>query len=147
MAKKRRTYQPRVLRRVSMPKRRTESKSQKVDPAKALAALQELRERERRAFRKVVDSLRSSTPLLRAEGCLRFWAERLWEWGDHEAVVYLASRGNNCAAITSSILTDWREAERQSISRMGSIVDTHAANAFKENPTTFLSRFWGFFDS
>ena len=136
-----------MTRHALMPKKRTISKSRQADLNKVLAALQEQLERERAAFRKVVDSLRSSAPLLRAEGCLRFWAEGLAEWGDHEAVVYLASRGNDPAAITRTILTNWREAEKKSISRMGAIGDSHAARAFKENPITFLSRFWGLFDS
>ena len=54
-----------------MPKKRTKSKIRRADPTKVLAALQEQQERERRAFRKVVDSLRTAAPLLRAEGCLR----------------------------------------------------------------------------
>src|SRR5262249_17719535 len=98
-----------MTRHALMPKKRTISKSRQADLNKVLAALQEQLERERAAFRKVVDSLRSSAPLLRAEGCLRFWAEGLAEWGDHEAVVYLASRGNDPAAITRTILTNWRE--------------------------------------
>jgi hypothetical protein len=130
-----------------MPKKRTPTKIRRAYPTKVLAALQEQVERERSAFRKVVDSLRTAAPLLRAEGCLRFWAERPIEWGDHEAVVYLASRGNNVAATTRTVLTNWREAEKEAIARGGSIVDSHAAHAFKENPTTFLDRFWGFFDS
>ena len=130
-----------------MPKKRTKSKIRRADPTKVLAALQDQQERERSAFRKVVDSLRTAAPLLRAEGCLRFWAERLGEWGDHEAVVYLASRGNNVAATIPTILTNWREAEKEAIGRRGSIVDAHAAHAFKENPTAFLDRFWSFFDS
>jgi hypothetical protein len=139
-----------MTRHALMPKKRTISKSRQRDLNKVLAALQEQLERERAAFRKVVDSLRSSAPLLRAEGCLRFWAEQLAEWGDHEAVVYLASRGNDPAAITRTILTNWREAEKEAISRMRAIAppgDSHAANAFKEDPIKFLIRFWSFFDS
>jgi len=63
--------------------------------AERFAALRELRERERALFQATVESLKTATPLRRAEGLLRFWADRLEEWGDHEAVVYLISRGCN----------------------------------------------------
>ena len=52
------------------------------------AALREARERERELFRAAVKSLRTATPLERARVC-RYWASRLDEWGDHEAVAYL----------------------------------------------------------
>src|ERR1700730_11343957 len=126
-----------------MPKKKLENKRREADLKKVLLAIEEQQKRERTAFRKSVDSLRNSPPVLRAEGCLRFWAERLAEWGDHEAVIYLASRGNDCASITRTILANWRQAEVDAISR------AHAewGSSINENPTKFLSRFWGFFDS
>jgi hypothetical protein len=69
----------------SAPKaRKPASKAKKRDPgdefdktvakvfAKRFAAMQELRERERAIFRAVVESLRTATPLERAEGCCAF---------------------------------------------------------------------------
>ena len=50
------------------------------------AAQREAHERKRELFRAAVESLRTATPLERAEGVLRHWAESLDEWGDHEAV-------------------------------------------------------------
>src|SRR6516164_5272288 len=127
-----------------MPKRKTGKKRGHKEFQELFDALEQQIERERTAFRETVESLRNSAPILRAEGCLRFWAERLEEWGDHEAVIYLASRGHDCTSITRTILANWREAEKDSISRMGGIKDPHA---LKENPAKVLHRFWNSFDS
>jgi hypothetical protein len=112
---------------------------------KLFDAIEKEQEQERSAFRGVVDALRNSSPLLRAEGCLRFWADRLTEWADLEAVVYFASRGHDCTALKRTILTMWREAEDRAVSRVGE--DPAFTRQVREDPTKFISAFWNAYDS
>ena len=96
-----------------------------------------------------MDLLRNATPLQKAEGYLRFWAERIAEWGDLEAVVYLLSRGNDCSSIIRKIQANWHEAENEAVQRFihHDIADTELSRTIKENPTDFVNRFWSFYDS
>lgn len=112
---------------------------------KLFDAIEKEQEQERSAFRGVVDALRNSSPLSRAEGCLRFWADRLTEWGDLEAVVYFASRGHDCTALKRTILTMWRDAEDRAISRVGE--DPAFTRQVREDPTKFINAFWNAYDS
>jgi hypothetical protein len=77
------------------------------------AAMRESRERERVLFQATVESLRTATTLERAEGPLRFWADRLDVWGNHEAVVYLVSRGSNPSEYSRNIIANWRGRKRK----------------------------------
>jgi hypothetical protein len=113
-----------------------------------LAAMEEERKRERAAFRGTVDQFRAAPPIARAEACLRFWAERLKQWGDHEAVVYFMSRGNDCSSIIREMQFNWRAAEKDSIDRLigKDIADKQIANTIRQHPTRYMFRFWGLFD-
>jgi hypothetical protein len=115
--------------------------------ARRFAALQEIRESKRALFLATVESLRTATPLGRAEGLLRFWADRLEEWGDHEAVVYLISRGCNPSQYSRQIIANWREAETEAISRVVGTGQSAWASSVRQNPTSALSGFWNSFDS
>jgi hypothetical protein len=109
----------------------------------AIAAMDERLNQERAKFRSVIESLRDAPPLQRAEGCLWFWAEKLYEWGDHEAVVYLISRGNDCSSIVRKIQSNWRDAEARAIEIAHGIADGRKT---KFDPNIFLDRFWDSFD-
>jgi hypothetical protein len=115
--------------------------------AEHLAALRELRERERALFRATVESLRTATPLERAEGLLRFWADKLEHWGDHEAVAYLISRGCNPSQYSRQIIANWREAEKERIDRAVGTDQSAWAQSVRQNPTKALSGFWSASDS
>jgi TIR domain len=109
-----------------------------------MSALMNEREKSyRNAFREVVELHRSSTPLQKAEGVLEFWAHRLEQWGDHEAVVYLVSRGRDASQFSNNILANWQTAERAALDRL--------AKGFSAgsnlDPFEILSRFWSFYDS
>jgi hypothetical protein len=115
--------------------------------AQRFAALQEIRESKRALFLATVESLRPATPLERAEGLLSFWADRLEEWGDHEAVVYLISRGSNPSQYSRQIIANWREAETEAISRVVGTGQSAWASSVRQNPTSALSGFWNSSDS
>src|ERR1700727_1052428 len=112
-----------------------------------LARQREARERERELFRAAVESLRTATPLERAEGVLRYWASRLDEWGDHEAVAYLISRGSNPLQYSRQIIATWREAENEAIERVIGTNQSAWAQSVRQNPTSVLSGFWSAGDS
>jgi hypothetical protein len=111
-----------------------------------LDAIQAKRDEERLAFRNAVDAVKDAPPLIRAEACLRFWAERMQEWGDHEAVVYLISRGNDCSRIIRGIQVNWREAVQQAVQSVSG-QEKEFERKVKHDPTSFLFRFWSLFDS
>jgi hypothetical protein len=115
--------------------------------AEHLAALQELRERKRAQFQATVESLRTATPLGRAEGLLRFWADGLEEWGDHEAVVYLISRGSSPSQYSREIVANWREAEKEAIHRVVGTNQSAWASSIRQNPTSAVGGFWNAYDS
>src|SRR5947209_7770902 len=100
-----------------MPKRRATRRESDAQLKKVLNAIENERARERAAFRSMVAALRNATPIERAEGCLQFWAKENAEWGDHEAAVYLISRGNDCSTIIRTIQTNWRQAVTDSVER------------------------------
>jgi hypothetical protein len=130
--------------------RRVRSRRPSDDPVfqKLLATIQARQDAERLAFRNLVESLKGGTPVERAEGCLRFWADGLSEWGDLEAVAYLRSRGQDCSAIIREIQINWRENVAQAQERLiGQASDGSFAALVRHDPTRFLSRFWGLFDS
>jgi hypothetical protein len=149
MAKKKTTL-PKTTKVAAAKKR---DAGEKVDAAvgkffeKRFAALRELRERERALFQAAVDGLRTATPLARAEGLLRFWADSLEEWGDHEAVVYLISRGCNPAQYSQQIIAGWRDAEKEAVNRVIETDQSAWARSVRQNPTSVLSAFWDGFDS
>jgi hypothetical protein len=111
------------------------------------ALIQAQRDRERAEFQAAVESLRSAPPLERAEGVLSFWANKLAEWGDHEAVVYLISRGVQPSQFANSIIANWREAEREVVDRVVGTDRSSWAQSVRQNPTIALAGFWNSFDS
>src|SRR5260370_23073753 len=132
-----------------MPKRRATGRKSDAQLKELLNAIEDERSRERAAFRSMVAAFRNATPIERAEGCLQFWAQQIAEWGDHEATVYLISRGNDCSPIIRTIQSNWRQAATDSVERFiaGDIIDQKFAQSVRKDPTEFFSRFWGFFDS
>jgi hypothetical protein len=110
-----------------------------------LARQREARERE--LFRVAVESLRTATPLERAEGVLRYWASRLDQWGDHEAVAYLISRGSDPSKYSRQIIANWREAENDSVQRVVGTSQSVWAQSVRQNPASVLSGFWSAGDS
>src|SRR3954454_11511831 len=92
------------------PERKAKKLLQSEEMKKFFEAIESERERKRNAFRKAVGALSGSSPLLKAEVCLRFWADDLPQWGNLEAVVYFASRGEDCTPFKRTISTLWREA-------------------------------------
>lgn len=132
-------------------KRKPEAKVAHKNPSALLeahlAAIQASREREREAFRKMVESLRGAPPKERAEGLLRYWANPGLDWGDQEAVVYLVSRAHDCTTVIRSIQEMWREAEKSSIQRLiGEQPNSPYARQVRENPSGHISHFWNFYD-
>jgi hypothetical protein len=109
--------------------------------------LSQERSRKWALFSAAVEEQRGASPLQRAEGLLRFWAAQLAEWGDHEAVVYLVSRGADPKQYVGHILADWREAERDAVDRVVGTDKSLWAESVRNNPTTALSGFWNCFDS
>ena len=61
---------------------------------------------------------------------LRHWAESLDEWGDHEAVAYLISRGSNPSQYSRQIIANWREAEKEAIDRVVGTTSLSGRNQF-----------------
>jgi hypothetical protein len=58
-------------------KRRNKADSNFSELKQILASLEEDRKLEREKFRRAMDELRGAKPIERAEGYLRFWANRL----------------------------------------------------------------------
>jgi hypothetical protein len=111
------------------------------------ALLDKDRKRKWALFSAAVEEQRGGSPLQRAEGLLRFWAAHLAEWGDHEAVVYLVSRGADPKEYAGRILADWREAERDSVDRVVGTDTSLWAESVRRNPPSVVSSFWSSFDS
>jgi hypothetical protein len=134
----------------TMPRKKDKQESEDVarDKLTEIFDLLTSKEREDRAayrvaFTAVRDALQGKPPIIRAEGLLQFWSDRLSEWGDHEAVVYLISRGEDPIPFARTILANWRAAENALVNReMGG-----GSNLRGRDPCDYFSRFWGLFDS
>lgn len=133
--------------------RKSEKKSKDTASVRADNAIKELtamlaeeRRRKRALFSAAVEEQRGGSALQRAEGLLRFWAGQLTEWGDHEAIVYLVSRGADPKEYAGRILADWRDAERDAVDRVVGTDRSVWAESVRRNPTSVVGGFWNCFD-
>lgn len=126
------------------------------------AKLQQALDDERRRY---IESVRLLPPLEKAEAFLLRVAQHAESYGDHEALVYLASRRKNCNALINTTVDNWRAAvriaiqdcargtpmtsfgNRRSRTRYVGGMSLRQARNVKVRSVVELRNFWGFCDS
>jgi hypothetical protein len=114
------------MRKTKKTKKTKETKETKETKAKSLPQgkkllrnLSALDEENRQRFQKY-DSFLESIQVLptseRAEAWLSYVSSNMDSFGDQEALVYLASRGTDCARQIAAMIARWKNEERRRIS-------------------------------
>lgn len=87
-------------------------------PPKARRDLEELNrmyEERERSYQELVESIQSLPPLEKAEAWLKYVVDHEMDYGDQEALVYLVSRGYDCAERIMALVSDWKLAAERAI--------------------------------
>lgn len=108
------------------------------------AAAEQRRRNAREAYEKFFERAKALPPIERAEAWLRHVADHPDNDGDLEAIIYLASRGYDCAKYISRTVEEWKLAEAEAISQYPSnknAVGIHAKGDI-ENASPALRNFW-----
>src|ERR1035441_4101435 len=92
---------------------------QKKNPRKKLnaelAKIQAALNGERGAYDRFVDSIQGQAPRDKAEAWINYIAQHIDTFGEQEALVYLRSRGYDCADGINELQQSWRRAADQRI--------------------------------
>jgi hypothetical protein len=113
--------------------------------ARAWVALVEHMQKEaREAYEKFFERAKALPPVERAEAWLRHVVEHPDNDGDLEGIVYLASRGYDCSAYISRTISEWKEAEAESLKENASAlkIPEFLANDIQTSSSLFLRNFW-----
>jgi hypothetical protein len=70
------------------------------------------RHKERAEF---IESIQGLEPISKAGAWLGYVANDIRDYGDQEALIYLASKGNDYATVVQKLLNKWRDSEKRSI--------------------------------
>jgi hypothetical protein len=109
-----------------------------------IALREEMQRDAREAYEEFFKNAKDLPPIERAEAWLRHVADHPDNDGDLEAIIYLASRGHDCAKYISRTVAEWKEAEAASLRQNASalkIPDIVAKDIENASPF-FLRDFW-----
>lgn len=109
-----------------------------------IAVAENTRREARQVYEEFFNRSKDLPPIERAEAWLRHVADHPDNDGDLEAIVYLASRGHDCAKYISRILAEWKEAEAASLRENASamkIPEVIGHDIVNASPL-FLRDFW-----
>jgi hypothetical protein len=109
-----------------------------------IALVEHMQKEARTAYEEFFARSKDLPPIQRAEAWLRHVVEHPDNEGDLEAIVYLASRGYDCAAYISRTITEWKEAEAESLKQNASAlkIPEFLANDIGSSSSLFLRNFW-----
>ncbi|MBU0493536.1 MAG: CHAT domain-containing protein [Chloroflexi bacterium] len=94
---------------------RQKGKKSSRDLEHSLDKLEQIHRQRRQAYQEFIESIQSLQPLERAEAWLMYAADDYECYGDQEAIVYLVSRGYDCAERIRDVVSTWKHAAQRSI--------------------------------
>jgi hypothetical protein len=128
------------------------SKTKGIDASEALpegvqawiSLLEYKRRKARQLYEAFFEGAKTLPPIERAEAWLRHVADNPDNDGDLEAIVYLASRGYDCAKYISRTIIEWKEAEATRLRENASAlkIPEFMTNDITSASPFFLRDFW-----
>jgi hypothetical protein len=103
--------------------RKRKSEVLKVD--QAIAALDADYQKRREKYSVFVESIQRLSGVEKAEAWLSYVSNNIDEFGDQEALIFLQSRGKNCAAQIKRLISWWKECEKRTLAASVGAIAIH----------------------